>query len=251
MKLAMQEFLAVPLVVAALAAGPASATVLNGPIWPAPGGTNFTDSGGNAGDAGGTTFNFSGFDPSQFSALYWGADDSQTPSDAIGAGLDGTLHPMTFSNASGTTAYWDTTSASTNPTTLVTSTQTIWLAIDVTGLGASPWVDAGSLGLSSWIGDVANNSSGAPFSANLQFTVGASPGGTPIDNLQQPANSSNLTQTSFYGAFYYAAPVATVPEPGTLASLGIGLLGLGLVTRKRNKTDGCFRWPSPPPAALG
>ena len=222
-------------VIAGLALSTASIAVPLGPQFPAPGGTSYTSSGGDAGSAGGHTFSYSGFVPSQFSALYWGPDDSLTPqSDAIGAGLDGNLYSMTFSSMSGTTAYWDTTSPYTNPTTLVPSSQTIWLAIDITGLGSTPWVSAGSLGLPTWIGAVADNSSGAPFSANLQFTVGAAPGGTPIDNMQQPSNTS-LTQTSFSGAFYYADPITPVPEPGTLALLGASMIGAVVLEGRKKR----------------
>ena len=213
----------------------AHAATLNGPKYPAPGNNGFSSSGTSSGSAGGKTFSYSTFDTSAFDDLYWGPDENSLPA----AGLDGTLHTMTYVSTSGTTSYWDTMSSYTNPATNVTSTQTIWLAIDITGLGSSPWISATSIGLPSSVGVVVDDSTGSNFSANLLFTVGASPGGTPINNLQQapttgcPPNNCR-TQTSFNGAFYWTDPVAAAPEPASLALIGAGMVGFCAIRRPRN-----------------
>ena len=191
-----------------------------GPVYPAPGGNTFSSS-GSAGNTGGRTNNYGGFDGSAFSNLYWGPDSSNLPA----AGLDGVLHAMTFTGISGTSSFWQTTSNYTNPTTSITSLETIVLQIAISGLGATPWVLASSLGLASAIGAVIDDSSALPFSANIAFTVG----GNAINNLQQ--GCCNLTQSSFAGGFYYDDPAA-VPEPGPLALLGVAMFGLAAVRRR-------------------
>ena len=199
-----------------------------GPVYPAPGGNAFSfGPGTSAGDPGGIDFNYSSFVGSSFSNLYWGVDSSALPA----AGLDGTYNPMAFSGDSGTTATWDVTSVYTNPMTLVTSTDTIQLAIDVTGLGTTPWIMATSVGLPGTIGAVVDDSAGSNFTANIAFTD-VSQGGIAINQLLQPT-SSDLTVSSFNGAFYYNPPVvSSTPEPGTLVLMGASLIGFAVLRRR-------------------
>jgi hypothetical protein len=58
-----------------------------------------------------------------------------------------------------------------------------------------------------------------------KFTFTAS-GPTSLDFTSQDANS-------FWGPVIGAVDVSAVPEPATLAPLGAGMAGLGLVRRKR------------------
>jgi hypothetical protein len=72
-------------------AGPAAATgnVASGPVFPAPGNQSFTAS-GEAVDPGGVSWDYSGFDMSQFSQLAWGPDLADGP---ISLSMEGTATP--------------------------------------------------------------------------------------------------------------------------------------------------------------
>jgi hypothetical protein len=198
-----------------------------GPVYPPPGGVTFSGV-GSAGGVGGRTNSYSSFDVSGLSGLYWGADSGNLPA----SGLNGTLSAMTFQSVIGTQATWSVVSSWFNPTTSVTSLETILLTISIAGLGANPWIDATTVGLASSIGWIVDNSLGQNFTANLAFTV-PTEGGLALNSLQQLASCGGnpCARSSFAGAFYYV--VNSVPEPGTLALTAFGLLGIGFVRRKR------------------
>jgi hypothetical protein len=215
-----------------LALGLASAVSAapTGPVFPPPGGATFVANGAiNAGLAPGRNFNYSAFNPASFSELYWGVRSDNLPT----AGLDGALHAMTFAGQSGNQAWWDVTSNWTNPTTLVTSAETIRLMITITGLGANPWIDGTSVGLPSSIGWVVDNSLGQNFTANMLFFV-PTEGNTALNSmLQLPSCSGQpCAKLNFASGFYYVDP-ESVPEPGTLALAGLGLLGFAMTRRRR------------------
>lgn len=210
-----------------------SVPALTGPVFPAPGGTTFSGS-GQQGNTGGRIWNYSGFDTSKFSSLYWGPSITSLPS----ASLDGTLHSLTFAGISGTTATWSGSTSYTNPTSNFTSTVNLYLTISVNGLGANPWVPASSLGLPT-AGALVNNSSGADFSAKIQFTgYGTSANvGTPLNSFQQPPTPPPVlskTITSFSGAFYYVSPV---PEPEEWAMMMLGFPLMGWVARSKQAAN--------------
>jgi hypothetical protein len=196
-----------------------------GPVYPPPGGVTFSGA-GSAGGPGGRTNSYSAFDVTGLSGLYWGADSSNLPA----AGLNGTLSPMTFVGVSGNQATWSVASSWFNPTTTVTSLETILLTISIAGLGANPWIDATTVGLASSIGWIVDNSLGQNFSANLAFTV-PTEFGLALNSLQQltSCGGNPCARSSFAGAFYY---INAVPEPGTLALAGLGLLGIGFIRRR-------------------
>jgi len=201
-----------------LAGSVAQASTLVGPVYPAPGGNNFSSSGTDAGDAGGVNWSYSGFNTGAFTQLYWGPSSG----DAVQAGLDGSLHNLTFAGYnSSTQAEWSASPLSDgfgNPHSVE-----FLLTIES---GPVSFVDPTSVGLSSSLGALINDSSGASYTVNLQFLAD---GITPINALEQPPGG-DLTVLSFNGGFYYAPG----PTPGAgLASL-VFLLLAGAATRARS-----------------
>jgi hypothetical protein len=200
---------------------------LTGPAYPAPGGNSFSLS-GNAGNAGGSNGSYSAFDASYFDTLFWGPQWGTDPGPR--AGLDGTLHTLSFLSASGTTAIWQGTTSYTSPGgpgPASCGSCNIRLEIDISGLGANPWaLEASVLGLTSLapgIGAVVSNPNGLDFTANFQFLADLGSGFVAINDVP---NGGGLTVSSLSGAFYYT------PEPSIGMLFAAGLLGLS-VRRKR------------------
>ena len=205
-----------------------------GPVFPAPGGTTFVAGGQpSAGDAGGRDFNYSNFDSSQFSDLWWGPNSSFLPS----AGLNGTANQFTSFSISGTTATWTGTTAWTAGG-VFTDTIPWELRIQVTGLGANPWVTSASVpgldpGAGTGIGAVVNNASGLDFSANLQFLANTGGGFQAMNDITP--QFTGRTRTSVGTAFYYEP--AAVPIPSTLFIFGLGFAGFATWRYRAEKLE--------------
>lgn len=207
-----------------------------GPLYPAPGGHDFVNTGGISGANGTAIWGFSNFDPASFDTLYYGLD--QLSYGTAGAGLDGTLTPFTFSGVAGQTATWGGTTTWYDDVTLVATASTTRLQLTITGLGATPWItDLSSVGLNDIgtfgdLGAVADNSSGLDFV--LQWTIEADTGSgwEAINTVQQSSAHEGDTRSSIATGFYYTAPSA-VPIPAAGWLFGSALLGLGIVNRKK------------------
>ncbi len=191
-----------------------AAAPLNYPgAYPPPGGVT-TNFGGapSPGDAGGSSFIFTGFDPLAFTALYWGTYDDNSTGNSVTAGLDGTATALAFSSSSGTTATWSGLTNYTDPHTLVTTNNVpVEMVVSISGLGANPWVAAASLGLPAGVGAVADDSAGADFTANVQFLANVGGGFVALNSID---NGGGMTNSSISGGFY------SVPEPSCLVLCG-------------------------------
>jgi hypothetical protein len=198
---------------------------LIGPNFPAPGGTTYIPGGTPADGPGGATNNYSGFNTSFFSSLYWGADSGATPT----AGLDNIAHPLTLSSIVGDVATFTGTTSWLDHNNGLTVTVPMELLITVTGLGATPWVSFAAVNGSDpfGVGAVVDDSAGNPFTVNLSFLANVGSGYQAMNTIAVPTNYENA---NFYGAFYSAVPLP--------ASFWLMLSALGtLVLTMRRRPD--------------
>lgn len=189
---------------------PATQATPVGPVYPPPGGVHLQTSGTSAGAAGGFNFIFSGFDASAFSALYWGP----ARAGAVSAGLDGRTHGFSFRGFAGNQARWSSDAPLFDGFGNAHSAQ-FFLTILTPGVA---FIDPTTVGLSSALGALVDDSAGLDFTANLRFEAfdGA---WKPLDAIQQPPGGIAWTVSEFQGGFF------AVPEPGSLALVLAALLG--------------------------
>jgi hypothetical protein len=182
-----------------------------GPAFPPPNGTATSTLTGaaNPGLSGGTTVNYTAINPNTtWSKVYWGISTAALP----GAGLDNTLHTLSFVSFSGQVATWQGTTSWTNPDTGTTHTGVpVRMVITVTGLGASPWVTPSTLasldpGPGTGMGAAVNDTPRTNFQANVQFLADIPTDGAgnfiPINNVRQ--GTGGTTRSSVTLAFYTA-----------------------------------------------
>ena len=193
--------------------------------WVPPGSPTFGSSGTLAGDVGGLTWSFTGWNTAEFTELYFGPYPP-------GAGLSGVADALSFVGITGTQAEWSGTTNYTSPggpgaPPAGAHVVTVIERLTIGGLGANPWVLEGSVAgltaLAPGIGAVVANHAGLDFSVTYEFFADLSPWGLGVVALNDVPQGPPGGQTrSDVGARWFL----TVPEPGLAWMLGIGLLAL-------------------------
>ena len=164
-------------------------------------GTITTTFGGaaSAGDAGGRDITFNCVDPS-WTKLYWGVSSAALPA----AGLDASLHGLTYVVASATQMQWDAISPWTNPDTGVTAPNAqVRLIATITAGSATfalpPPGAPPSTNVLVKVVDPAGTCSS--FTMKIEMFGNAGAGFVPLNTIKQ--SPSNRTRSSFTGAFYW------------------------------------------------
>ena len=206
------------------AVGASASAVPIGPSYPAPGGNAYLDNGVNPGD-GLANWAYSGFNTAAFVDLYFGLD--QTTYRPTGAGLDGSIHAMSFVSAVGQTATWSVISPYVSPGGTgdpPSGNYPIELRVTANGLGANPWFDPTTVGLPASLGAIVDNSAGLNFDIDLEFVADMGSGFVPLNSV--PGSGGHTTLSVAEGFFY------TVPEPATGILFLVGA-GVALLPRRR------------------
>ena len=193
-----------------------------------PGQINFL--GGNQGSATGSAASYSGFDASQFTAMYFGVNpDPSTQFTQPTVNFNGGLTTLSFASVQGTTAVWQGSAiadlAGNGPQLIP-----LKFLLTIASLGSDPWIDPTSVGLPSLMGAVIADPSGLDFTAELHFQADYGSGFGPL--TPAPFGSQGGRVGSSVGfAFFVVRPT---PEPSSLALAvaGFAVCTVGVACRK-------------------
>ena len=212
-------------VVMALAANSAAAQVL-GPQYPPPGGNTFSNSGSSV-QTGGATWNYGGFDSSQYNQLWWGEEFVNNVCSPTGC-TNGTMSFTSYDQATGVAIWtnstpWTFTSGFGGPPVSVTPEFVLQLTAG-TVAEVSP---AGFPGSPAFVVPI----TGSSFTVNFEYEIG----GVSISDYFNHFNGGAAQgfQTSNQSGFYYTAPLAATPEPTSILGFGTGLFLIGGILRRR------------------
>jgi hypothetical protein len=184
-------------------------TIYAGPAFPPVGGDVDFSFSGNAQGAGGADVSLFDFDPTTWTALYWGPFNNTFPA----AGLDGSNHIMgTFLGITGggTIATWEGTTPWTNPGDMMVYIVPIRFTLTIVSGAVTfepstgvPDLDPGpGTGIDVVI-DVAPAGTAIDFTTNWAFSADIptdGPGFIPLADV--PQTGGGLTLSSFGGGFY-------------------------------------------------
>jgi hypothetical protein len=161
----------------------------------------YTFSGASAGDAGGQSVIFTCVDTT-WTKLYWGTSSIALPA----AGLDSSLHTMSFTSFTSSAMQWDGTTSWTNPDTgtpyaSVPTRMTATITAGGLSFVSPPTGAPGGLGATVKVVDPAGTCSG--FTVKVEFFADIptdAMGFIPINTVRTAAGSA---MSSFTGAFYF------------------------------------------------
>jgi len=176
----------------------------------------------NQNSATGTEIDYSGFDTSQFTQMYFGVNPDQ-PSQFYQptVNLDGVETTLTFEGVQGTTAIWQGSTVA-NLSGSGSITIPLQFLMVVTGLGNNPWIDPASVSLPSVMGAVVADPAGLDFEVQHYFQADYGSGFGPLTPV--PWGSQGGTVGSAVGFTFYV--VRPTPEPSTCVLIAIGALGI-------------------------